>query len=153
MLYTLISNLEECRLEAELSDTDGSVVAILFENGSGWHPERLTSDRTVIPTKFLQDVKANMQRYVNRTGFQAPHGLTRGELSLWLLLKADGTAMGLPYTQDVPAGSADFYVENGCCTSCGVPQLVAPDLVGWVEENTHCYWRSSQKRLRNWSGH
>ena len=139
MLYTFVSNLEACRLDAELSDSDGTIVAILFENGSGWHLERLTSDRTILPKKFVQKVKTDIQRYVNRTGFQAPRGLTKGELSLWLLLKDDGTAMGLPFSAgNAPAG---FYVESGCCLSCGVPQLVAPDLVGWVEEDTHCYWK------------
>ena len=35
----------------------------------------------------------------------------------------------------------DFYVQPGCCTSCGVPQAIAPDLVGWRNENlTQCYW-------------
>jgi hypothetical protein len=34
-----------------------------------------------------------------------------------------------------------FYVQPGCCTSCGVPQSVAPDLVGWTNENhPQCYW-------------
>jgi hypothetical protein len=35
----------------------------------------------------------------------------------------------------------DFYVQDACCTSCGVPQAIAPDLVGWKNENlTQCYW-------------
>ena len=35
----------------------------------------------------------------------------------------------------------DFYVESHCCTSCGVPQAVAPSLVGWKDEPmSHCYW-------------
>lgn len=36
----------------------------------------------------------------------------------------------------------DFYVrEDTCCMSCGVPQAIAPDLVGWTNENlTQCYW-------------
>ena len=34
-----------------------------------------------------------------------------------------------------------FYVQPECCTSCGVPQSVAPDLVGWTNENhPQCYW-------------
>ena len=34
-----------------------------------------------------------------------------------------------------------FYVQPGCCTSCGVPQSVAPDLVGWTNEShPQCYW-------------
>jgi len=40
------------------------------------------------------------------------------------------------------SASGDFYVEKHCCTSCGVPQAVAPDLVGWVDEGaSHCYWK------------
>jgi hypothetical protein len=36
----------------------------------------------------------------------------------------------------------DFYVQQRCCTSCGVPQAIAPDLVGWRDENQqlNCYW-------------
>jgi hypothetical protein len=35
----------------------------------------------------------------------------------------------------------DFYVEETCCMSCGVPQAIAPDLVGWVNEDLQqCYW-------------
>jgi len=36
----------------------------------------------------------------------------------------------------------DFYVDSNCCTSCGVPQVVAPDLVGWIDEQmSQCYWK------------
>ena len=35
----------------------------------------------------------------------------------------------------------DFYVEETCCMSCGVPQEIAPDLVGWTnEDRQQCYW-------------
>jgi hypothetical protein len=44
--------------------------------------------------------------------------------------------------ENIPTGSsADFYVQQGCCTSCGVPQAIAPDLVGWTnEKRPQCYW-------------
>src|SRR5579862_2977388 len=36
----------------------------------------------------------------------------------------------------------DFYVEYECCTSCGVPQVVAPDLIAPTDAaDGHCYWR------------
>ncbi len=36
----------------------------------------------------------------------------------------------------------DFWVESACCTSCGVPQAYAPDLVGWTDEPfASCYWK------------
>jgi hypothetical protein len=36
----------------------------------------------------------------------------------------------------------NFYVQQGCCLSCGVPQSVAPTLVGWLDtkNSTGCYW-------------
>jgi hypothetical protein len=35
----------------------------------------------------------------------------------------------------------DFYVQRECCTACGVPQVIAPDLVGWSDEAyPHCIW-------------
>jgi hypothetical protein len=35
----------------------------------------------------------------------------------------------------------DFYVQETCCMSCGVPQSIAPDLVGWTNEDLQqCYW-------------
>jgi hypothetical protein len=34
-----------------------------------------------------------------------------------------------------------FYVEEECWMSCGVPQSIAPELVGWRnEEQASCYW-------------
>jgi len=40
------------------------------------------------------------------------------------------------------ANRSDFYVEEGCCFSCGVPQSIAPELVGWKDEAEllSCYW-------------
>ena len=36
----------------------------------------------------------------------------------------------------------DFYVQDVCCMSCGVPQAIAPELVGWRDQNRqlNCYW-------------
>ena len=45
-----------------------------------------------------------------------------------------------PHADSVPG---DFYVENACCTLCGVPQMVAPNLIGVSEEKygRHCFWK------------
>jgi hypothetical protein len=32
----------------------------------------------------------------------------------------------------------DFYIENGCCTACGMPEHEAPALFAWDQEQ-HCY--------------
>ncbi len=43
------------------------------------------------------------------------------------------------HPQSVPG---DFYVEQGCCTACGVPEVIAPDLVEHTAERYwHCYWK------------
>lgn len=33
----------------------------------------------------------------------------------------------------------DFYVEDGCCTACMVPEAYAPDLMGFDETDGHCF--------------
>jgi hypothetical protein len=46
------------------------------------------------------------------------------------------------FEPELISAPGDFYVENRCCISCGVPQAVAPDLIGWVTEDMmHCYWK------------
>jgi len=32
----------------------------------------------------------------------------------------------------------DFYVEDGCCTACGVPEAEAPELFSW-DDTVQCY--------------
>lgn len=34
-----------------------------------------------------------------------------------------------------------FYVEDGCCITCGVPEATAPELFGWTEGEVHCFVR------------
>lgn len=43
---------------------------------------------------------------------------------------------GKPHPANVPG---QFYVEEGCCIACGVPEEIAPDLFGWVEGENHCF--------------
>jgi hypothetical protein len=36
----------------------------------------------------------------------------------------------------------DFYVVNHGCAACGAPHAVAPDLIGWADdEEYHCIWK------------
>jgi hypothetical protein len=50
--------------------------------------------------------------------------------------------MGVSDPSKAAAGRGDFYVEEVCCTACGVPQAIAPELVGWREDASlmSCYW-------------
>lgn len=43
-----------------------------------------------------------------------------------------------PHLANVPG---TFYVEDGCCISCGVWEDVAPDLLAWLPggDYSHCY--------------
>jgi hypothetical protein len=41
-----------------------------------------------------------------------------------------------PYYKNV---SGDFYVEDGCCITCMVPEFYAPDLMSFDESNSHCF--------------
>ena len=41
-----------------------------------------------------------------------------------------------PHPANVPG---QFYVEDGCCMTCGVPNDIAPDLFDWVEGENHCF--------------
>lgn len=45
-----------------------------------------------------------------------------------------------PHPANVPG---TFYVEDGCCISCGVWEDVAPDLLSWQQEDgendAHCF--------------
>lgn len=43
-----------------------------------------------------------------------------------------------PHPANVPGA---FYVEDGCCISCGVWEDVAPDLLAWLEDDDvpQCY--------------
>ncbi len=40
------------------------------------------------------------------------------------------------YPKNAPG---DFYVEDGCCMTCMVPEIYAPNLMGFDESNTHCF--------------
>ena len=70
----------------------------------------------------------------------------------WLRLRAalclDPDIVNRPFVPDIPHSSnapGDFYVENECCTSCGIPIDIAPGLFAWEEPelpvtcSNHCY--------------
>jgi endonuclease/exonuclease/phosphatase (EEP) superfamily protein YafD len=41
------------------------------------------------------------------------------------------------HPENAPGG---FYVEDGCCTMCGVPQIFAPDLFSAIDDKSeHCF--------------
>jgi len=98
---TVFTNLDERRTECEISD-DSSVVAFVYEGRDGWHVNRLRSigaDQSQALDVSIREAKERLSHYVNRFGENVPDGLTRGDLSLWLMEKDDGTAMGVPISR------------------------------------------------------
>jgi hypothetical protein len=46
------------------------------------------------------------------------------------------------FTPHPKSAPGDFYVEKGQCLACGLPHVVAPDLVGGTDEKVqHCIWK------------
>jgi hypothetical protein len=98
-----LGNVAECRTEAEVSlrhppsDAD-PLCAVVYENVSGpvveWFGVAKESKSPGL-TEIVEEAKLGLLAYVNRRGSNPPEGLTRAGLSLWLLEKTDGTAMGV----------------------------------------------------------
>src|SRR6266540_4033060 len=64
-----------------------------------------------------------------------------GRTVSWLRRFADVKRQPEPYPLNVPG---PFYVENGLCISCRVPEHEAPDLIGFDEDPSgtgHCYFK------------
>jgi hypothetical protein len=151
---TIFTNLDESRTECEISD-DSSVVAVVYEGHDGWHVNSLrtlSADEREAFDASMAEAKERLSHYVNRFGEDVPEGLTLGGLSLWLMQKDDGTAMGFrleksegpnePATQ-VPAdirGRVRSLAQEGrqieaireirMATNCSLEQAKA-----WLKDN------------------
>ena len=95
----VVGNPDRCRTEAEVyrTDVDSEPIAVVHESPDGWQVESLASDPASASelAEILRAGKEALSPYVNRRGENSPDGLTIGGLSLWLMEKADGTAMGI----------------------------------------------------------
>jgi len=84
MLETiLVGNIETGLLEAEVRDEQYNLVAIVYEDQTGWHveqhgPKGLRDD-------LLSKIKDELSSHPNRKGNDPPEGMSKGEYSLWLL--------------------------------------------------------------------
>jgi hypothetical protein len=90
----IIGNVEKCRTEAEIADSEGLVLAVVYEASDGWHTDVLDDHLDQADTDFKNTVDLAIERlshYVNRRGENAPENATRGAFSLWLMVKDDGT--------------------------------------------------------------
>jgi hypothetical protein len=96
---TIVGNTADCRTEAEICipRDSGELIALVYEAESGWEVERFEDAppvASVILEAAIESAKQALGQYPNRRGKGAPAGLTGPGLSLWLMEKADGTAMG-----------------------------------------------------------
>jgi uncharacterized protein (DUF433 family) len=95
---TIIGNVEQCRTEAEIRDSQGAVTAIVYETSDGWHTDVLVEHLNQVATDLqtaVENAKESLSHYVNRRGENPPENATRGAFSLWLMVKDDGTSMGV----------------------------------------------------------
>jgi len=40
------------------------------------------------------------------------------------------------FDRDPQSAAGDFYVVEGECAACGLPHVIAPALVGWVDNDS-----------------
>ena len=94
---TIIGNVEHCRTEAEISDGEGTLLSVVHETSNGWHTDFLVEQVNHDPDfqAAVEHAKESLSPYVNRRGEKPPENATRVALSLWLMLKDDGTATGV----------------------------------------------------------
>ena len=100
----ILGNVETCRTEAEIyiaaPDQDADELwAILYESHDGWRVNFFgDSEIRQVPLEavhaMLRDAQERLSHYVHRCGDKVPSGLTEAGLSLWLMERDDGTAMG-----------------------------------------------------------
>lgn len=100
----ILGNVETCRTEAEIyiavPDQDTQELwAILYESGDGWRVNFFgDSEIRELPLEavhaVLRTAQERLSHYVHHRGDKVPTGLTKAGLSLWLMVKDDGTAMG-----------------------------------------------------------
>jgi hypothetical protein len=96
---TILGNVEARRTEAEISNPTGNVIALIYEDQNGWQTERIKGSAVERFAEFessVNEAKRMLSRYVNRKGGILPQDVTVGAVSLWLMIKDDGTALGKP---------------------------------------------------------
>ena len=97
----ILGNAQSCRAEAEVyrsqSGAPEQLLAWVYESQDGWKVE--FEDSSAQPPELVEAIlaagQAALSPYVNRKGENPPPRLSVAGLSLWLMEKTDGTAMGV----------------------------------------------------------
>jgi len=93
-----LGNVDENRVEAEISRSDtNETLAIVYKSEGRMVVEQMIkgADRCPGYLKAVEDAKANLDDYVHPEGIEVDEGMSRAAHSLLLMLKKDGTAMGI----------------------------------------------------------
>lgn len=94
LCYNIIffGNIKACRTEAEIELEDEWLMS-LFETKTGWEKEIANDDIELIHglelQQTIQKAKEGLMLFVNRMGTNPPPGLTKVELSHWLMEKVN----------------------------------------------------------------
>ena len=81
----LAGNPETGCLEAEVRNEQYDLIAIVYEDNTGWHVEQTGSEK--LPDDLLSKIRDELSTRPNRKGNDNPEGMTLGEYSLWLFEK------------------------------------------------------------------
>ncbi len=97
----IFGNVTDRRAEAEISWHSGEtreLIAVVYDTHDGWmtriEDTALVREAGSDFHAAVEKARERLTEYVNRLGDGSPDGLTVAGLSLWLLEKANGTAMG-----------------------------------------------------------
>ena len=96
----VLGNVQTCRTEAEISFPGAAEPwAVVWEEVSGWQSEIFGPSPVseALAKQAIEAARLRLSQYINRRGENPPAGLSSPGLSLWLMAKADGTAMGRPF--------------------------------------------------------
>lgn len=96
-LVQVVGMVDDGYTSAEVYYGD-DLVAVVYERPDGWKTDLFRSPRGIpLPELLttLESAKARLSEYANRLGERPPDGMTRAGMSLWLLERTDGTAMGI----------------------------------------------------------
>lgn len=96
----ILGNVQTCRAEAEIFFPGSTEPwAVVWEDASGWQSEIFgpAPVSEAVAKEATESARLRLSQFINRRGENPPAGLSAPGLSLWLMAKADGTAMGRPH--------------------------------------------------------
>jgi hypothetical protein len=72
---TIIGNAEKCKTEAEITDSQGAELAVVYETLDGWHTDIFVEQLNQSATDFqttAENAKESLTHYLNRRAEKPP---------------------------------------------------------------------------------